>query len=60
MVSDLCFYLRDVQPKNTNSLSKIKDAIVVVICPLNALIDSHILEVKENPKTVNTRKILFR
>ena len=34
--------------------------MVVVICPLNALIDSHILEVKENPKTVNTRNIVFR
>ena len=37
-----------------------KDAIVVVICPLNALIDSHILELKENPKTMNTRNIVFR
>ena len=31
-----------------------KAAIVVVICPLNALIYSHILELKENPRTVNT------
>ena len=37
-----------------------KDAIVVVMCPLNALIDSHILELKENPKTVNTSNIVFR
>ena len=35
-----------------------KAAIVVVIGPLNALIDSHILELKENPKTVNTRNIV--
>ena len=29
-------------------------AEILPICPLNALIDSHILELKENPKTVNT------
>ena len=34
--------------------------MVVVICPVNALIDSHLLELKENPKTVNTRNIVFR
>ena len=37
-----------------------KAAIVVVICPWNALINSHILELKGNPKTVNTTNIVFR
>ena len=49
LVPKVCSYLHD------GGFSYPKAAIVVVICPLNALIDSHILELKENPKTVNTR-----
>ena len=47
----VCSYLHD------GGFSYPKAANAVVICPLNALIDSHILELKENPKTVNSRNI---
>ena len=41
LVPKVCSYLHD------RGLSYPKAAMVVVICPLNALIDSHILELKE-------------
>ena len=42
LVPKVCSYLHD------RGFSYPKAAIVVVICPLNALIDSHILELKEH------------
>ena len=42
LVPKVCSYLHDCR------FSYPKAAIVVVICPLNALIDSHILELKEH------------
>ena len=50
----VCSYLHD------RGFRYPKAATVVVICPLNALIGSHIPELKENPKTVNTSNIVFR
>ena len=42
LVPKVCSYLHD------RGFSYPKAAIVVVFCPLNALIDSHILELKEH------------